>query len=126
MPAAKHNITVEQGATFIRTITIKDSASEPIDITGWTLRGKIRESQSAETAIATFVTEILDQTDEDTIGQATFSLSAAVTAAIPEAEFTKPFLKTTKLLYDLEIEKPSGEVIRLLQGDVTFVPEMTK
>lgn len=124
MAAAKLNITIEQGATFFRTVTVKDSAGDPIDITGWTLRGQVRESQSADTPLASFVCAILDQITNT--GEATFSLSATVTAAMPEATYIKPSLKNSLYLYDLEVEKPGGEVIRLLQGVVTFVPEVTK
>lgn len=124
MAAAKLDIVVEQGATFLRTVTIKDSAGVEIDITGWTLRGQIRESQSAAAALATFTCALLNQTTDT--GKATFQLSAATTAAMQQASYAKPTLKSSFYLYDLEVEKPGGEVIRLLQGAVTFVPEITK
>jgi hypothetical protein len=125
MAAAKLDIVVEQGATFLRTLTLKDGAGVLIDLTGYTVRGQIRSSQNASSIAATFTGTVLNQTTNK--GQASLLISATDTSSIPgDAEQVTPPLKASKYLYDIEMVDGSGVVTRLLQGNVTLVPEITK
>ena len=125
MPAAKYNIVVEQGATFTRTITIKDSNKNPVDLTGWSLRGKIRATQNSASALATFTGTILNQGTNK--GQGTVSLTAAETSAIPgDTSASTNVLVKSYYLYDIEAVRPDTSVVRILRGKVTLIPEITK
>jgi len=125
MAAAVLNITIEQGATFTRTLTVKDSGGDEIDITGWTLRGQVRANQFTTDILASF-TGTVDPDQVTNKGMAALTISATDTAAIASAKSLRPTLKNSTFIYDVEVEKPGGEVVRLLQGQVTFVPEITR
>ena len=126
MPAAKYNITVEQGATFLRTITVKDADGETVDLTGWTVTGKMRENQNSVSALATFTGTILNQGTNP--GEFTISLTPVQTAAIPgdTTADTSGVIVKSYYLYDVEATKPDTSVLRLLRGRVELIPEMTK
>jgi hypothetical protein len=125
MPAANYNITIEQGASFSRTLTLKDSSGIPINLTGWTIRGQIRASQNASSALATFTGTVANQGTNP--GEATISLTPTQTAAIPQnPDATTAQAKTINYLYDIEGLRPDTSVVRLLQGKVTLSPEITK
>jgi hypothetical protein len=124
MSAAVYDIIIEQGATFNRTLTLKDSTGAAIDITGWVMRSMIRSNQSSSTPIIQFTCAILNQITYP--GMATFSLTAAQTASIQTPRVSTIELQNGVFRYDVEIQRPDGFVIRLLQGKVSVVPEITK
>jgi hypothetical protein len=122
MSAGNYDILVEQGATFLLTITIKDTSGVPIDLTGQTFRGKIKKSFSDVTAQATFVCTLANQLTDP--GKVTISLSAVDTAAIViNTQGTARVLTT--MVYDIESEI-AGVVKRWLQGLAKISPEVTK
>ena len=47
MPAAKLNLTIEQGATYKKKFTWKDSAGVAIDLSGYSARMHIRKSKAS-------------------------------------------------------------------------------
>lgn len=124
MAAAKYDLTIEQGATFLRTITLKDSGGTEIDLTGWSIRGQIRVKQGAGSPLATFTGTILDQVSAT--GQATISLTAAQTSALPVPEGSPGVRVNSAYLYDVEMVRPDTSVLRVLQGLATVVPEITR
>lgn len=124
MAAAEYNITIEQGATFTRTLTLKDGNGAGIDLTGYQFRGYVKESQSATSTLAIFQFTLANQTTSP--GVVTAVLPYSDTAALPVPESTKAALKNAVYLYDIEAQTPAGDVLRLLQGKATVVPEITK
>lgn len=118
MTAGTWNFTIEQGATFDRTLEWKDAADVPIPLAGLTARMQIRAKAGDATVLATLTTENggIVLTDP---GQIALHRSALETALLA--------FKTA--VYDLEIVDPGGPeevVTRLLQGTVTLSPEVTK
>ena len=113
MAAATSNITIEQGATYRRQLTIKDSAGAALNLTGATFAGQIRESADSVEAVAAFVFAI---TSPATLGKVDMSLTSTVTAALPG---------NLDGVYDITLTQ-SGEVIRLLQGSVEVSPGVTR
>ena len=114
MPAGTHNFTIEQGATFSRTLTWTDEDGAAIDLTGYSARMKVKYHRRDQTAL-------LELTNGDGItlggaaGTIIITISAADTAAID----------WTEAVYDLELV--SGAVVtRLLQGTITVDQEVTK
>jgi len=53
MAAPVYNTTVERGSTFQLTVTYKDASSAVVNLTGWTFRMQVRESQSAASTVLT-------------------------------------------------------------------------
>lgn len=111
--AAKHNLTIDQGSTFKRALTIKSGdTGAAIDITGSTISGQIRESVDSETIIAEFTGTVTTPVS----GQCEVSLTATQTTAIPSGTY----------VYDIEWEDVNGNVTRLIEGKATVTPEVTR
>lgn len=122
--AGKHDITIEQGATFQKFFTwrIDNGVLPPtgpiVDLTGCTARMHIRETVSSNQVLLELSTTngmitLLSGSVPDHIK---IELSAVTTAA----------LTFTSAVYDLEIVTPSGFVTRLLKGNITVDPEVTR
>lgn len=123
MAAGNLDILIEQGATFERVLTIKNSLDAPIDLTGYVFAGKVRKTVSDKTPAAVFTFTILDQ-GTDT-GKVRMVMSSTATAAIPLEKTTSSERVSSKFLYDVEMNTGS-EVIRLIQGTASVSPEVTK
>jgi hypothetical protein len=112
--AGKYDIVIEQGATFSRVITWKDSSNNPVDLTGYAARLQIRPTIGSGEPILTL-------TDGGGIelgglaGTIALTISATQTAA----------LNFSTANYDLELV--SGETVkRLLRGSATLDEEYTR
>ena len=113
MSAGKYNIEIHQGVDYTQVVTIKTKADgTPIDFTGATIRGQIRETAASTVVIASFTV-----VNED-LANGTFVLN------IPSATTTT--LSFTTAVYDVEVQYPNGSVDRLLQGRAVFSPEVTR
>lgn len=122
MSAGQLTLTIEQGTTFLRIFTIKDSAGNPVNLTGYDLRGQIRETYSSSAVIISFNFEI----HEPLNGKFKMSLSPTETSSIP-VEAASSFKKSlTKYAYDVELVAPSGSIERLIEGVAQISPEVTR
>jgi len=116
MGAGTYNFTIEQGATFKRIMTWKDSNGNPINLTGYTARMQVRTAKDSPNVILTL--------DTDTNGGITLGgVSGTITIEISASKTASLDFKTA--VYDLELEK-DGSVVRLLEGSVTLSKEVTK
>jgi len=114
MASGTYNITIEQGATFTKTLIYRDLNGAPIDLTDVSeARAQMRATIASVTAEDFTVTVDADPTS----GKLHWSMDATTTATLtaPSTQY-----------YDLEIEFDSGVVKRLLQGTVTVSPEVTR
>jgi len=117
MPAAQLNLTIEQGATYRRKLSVSSGTpAAPLNLTGYTIRMQVRPNvRSADVLIA-----LNNSNGRITVnaaaGEFTLALSAAETAA----------LSFNDGVYDIELQSPSGDVIRLAQGLVKVSPEVTR
>jgi len=126
MPAAKKNLTIEQGATWRGTYTLLQPAAAgtpvanmlPIDLTGYSARMQIRPDYTSTTVLVELTPANAGISITAATGQINLHISAADTAALT---FTD-----APAVYDLELIEPGGDVIRLLKGSVTLSPEVTK
>lgn len=111
------NITIYQGATYRSLDTWKTGATPaPVDLTGCTARMQIRPTVASDTVFASLTTENGGITLGDDAGTIAVYISDEETAAF---NWTAGF-------YDLEIEFPSGDVRRLIEGKVKVRPEVTR
>ena len=131
MIAGVYNITIEQGSTFGRLISVEqpDLATDPtgqtfenFDLAGYTARMHIRRTIDSSTAMITLTTENgRIAINPNIVGYPTrnneisLSITAADTATI-----------TTSGVYDLEIISTGGTVSKVIRGDVTLIPEVTR
>lgn len=119
MPAANHDIMIEQGSVFTLDLIYKDAEGAVINLTGWHARMQIRASYaSPDPAILSF-------TDED----GSIVLGGALgTIHIEAPATTTADITIKKGVYDLELVPPSGEddAFRLIEGKVVVSPEVTR
>ena len=111
MAAGSYNFTLEQGSTFSREITVQESGSA-MNLTGYSTRMQMRSTHDASTIALTFTAAVSNAAQ----GKIQLSASATNTAAVEEGMY----------VYDLEIESGSSGVTRLLEGQVTVTPEVTR
>lgn len=116
MSAGTYDFYIEQGATFTKTVTWKDSNGSPINLTGYTARMQFRPSVNSSTVLASATTEngkiVLGGGD----GTIAITFSATDTAAFG-------FISA---VYDLELASSGGFVTRLLEGGVEVSKEVTR
>ena len=124
MLAGIYNITCQAGSTFGRTLTFKypDPASSPLDptylpwnLTGYTARMQVRRTIDSSTVLISLTTENGRITLSGASGIIELDISATDTSTI-----------TSSGVYDLEIIGSNGIVSRILQGDFTLSPEVTR
>jgi hypothetical protein len=117
MTAGIYNFEIEQGATFTRVITWRDSDNALVDLTNYTARMMVRQIVTDTNVIVTLTTENGGIALGGALGTITLTITAAATAA-----FTAPL----HAVYDLELVDSSGVVTRLLKGRVEFTAEVTR
>lgn len=126
MAAGKHDILIEQGASFYEKLTFKDNASPPvaIDLTGNTFAGKLRKNVGDSEVIATFTCTVLNQTTNR--GEVEITLTDLQTAAIPLRPQSSADRVTEDFCYDYERTFTDGHKERVLQGLAKVSPEVTR
>lgn len=120
---------IVQGSTFDVGINYTDASNVAINLTGWNVRMKIRETFDG-TVILSLTSGGGGITVTGATGRIDILITPTQTASIvvPEAVGAKetPVLKT--FLYDLELENPAVSpafVGRLLYGTITVSAEVT-
>lgn len=115
MAAGTYNFTIEQGATFSRTLTWKDGSGNPIDLTGYTAKLELKDVKG--NVIITLTT--------NTGGGITLGGSAGTIAVTMTATQTAAF-NFSAAHYDLKLTASDGvTVTRLLEGVVNLDDEVT-
>lgn len=116
MAAGIWNILAEEGATFSRTITWRDSNEALVNLSGFTARMQVRptidDDQTAVLALTTENGRIL-------LGGTSGTVTLTVTSGdmnIAEGQY----------VYDLEMVSGTSTVTRLVQGTFVVNGEVTK
>jgi hypothetical protein len=113
--AKVRNIVVEQGTDWQIILNLTNNDGTAYDLTGYTNpKCQIRDSFSAANAIDVTVSMNSDQSD----GEISLSLTNTETSNISFSD--------NKGVWDLEIDDVSGNTRRLVQGEVTIKPEVTR
>ena len=115
MPAGNYNIVCDQGATFSRVLTWKQSNGTPVNLTGYTARMQVRDHYASSSSVLTLTTENGGITLGGAAGTITLAATATATAALTADTY----------VYDLELVD-GATVTRLVQGQFTVNPEVTK
>lgn len=121
MIAGTYNILCEQGTTFVRVLELQSpnpvdsSVYEVYDLTGHTARMQVRRTIDSSAVIISLTTENGGIQIDGDDGKITIIMSDSQTAAL-----------TSSGVYDLEIEDPSGNVSRVVQGTFTLSQEVTR
>jgi hypothetical protein len=114
MAAGSYNFLIEQGTTFNLVLTwrIDDVL---VNLTGYTARLQARIDTQATSTIFS-LTSGSGITLGGALGTITIAQDATTTAALPSGIY----------VYDLELQSSGGTVTRLVQGNVTISPEVTR
>lgn len=115
MPAGHYDITCDQGATFSRVITWKNSNGTPIDLTNYTARMQVRANYPSTTVLLELTTANSGIALGGALGTITLAATATAMAAIAADQY----------VYDLELITGSN-VTRLVEGSFTVTPEVTR
>ena len=113
MAAGTYNFTVEQGTTFIRSLSLQENGSA-MNLAGYSVASQMRSTHDSSTVVGTFTCSVSNAS----AGQISMLMSASTSGAIEEGVY----------VYDIEITNSSGtgSVTRILQGKVTVTPEVTR
>jgi|TARA_Y100000817_G_scaffold111052_1_gene86941 hypothetical protein len=112
MSAGTYNLVIDQGSDFALDLIIKQSGSA-LNLTNYTGRAQLRTSVDASSASATFT---VTKTNASA-GALKMELSASTSSALAAGQY----------VYDLEIFTSGDAIVkRILQGDVTLTPEVTR
>ena len=109
--ASISNIFIDQGADFTTTVTVTDSNGDAVSLAGYSAAAQIRKSYSSSTSTA-FTTSISNASG----GEITITLSDTQTAA----------LEAGRYLYDVLITASGGDKTRVVEGQVTGNPSVTR
>lgn len=112
--AAVANLTIDQGASFSSSVTVKDGNGDPFDLTGFTADAKMALGYTS-TRTRTTITTTFDS--DRTTGIINLSLTAAQTAALDAP---------ARYVYDIEITYTvDSTVTRVIEGIITVRPNVT-
>ncbi len=120
MQAGIYHLYIDQGASYSKSIFVVDEFNNPIDLTGYIVRGQIRKS-AADSSIALNLNPTIVSA---AAGKISFALLGTQTALLETAGSN--YQEVTVYVWDIEIESASGVVTRLLNGFVYVSPEVTK
>lgn len=115
MPAIKHSLIIERGATFTLPLTWRDETDAPINLTGYTAKLQMRRKVTDADAIVS-LTELAGITLGGTLGTINAFISAAQTATLPD----------DVSVWALELTSASGVVTRLIEGTVYVSPRVVR
>ena len=109
--ASISNIFIDQGATFTTTVTVTDSSGSAVNLSGYSVAAQIRKSHQSTSSVA-FTASVSDASS----GEITISLTPTQTAALEQGRY----------VYDVLITDSSGTKTRVVEGQVTVNPSVTR
>ena len=109
--ASISNIFIDQGATFTTTVTVTDANGDAVNLSGYSVAAQIRKTFLSSSATA-FTATISHASS----GEITISLSPTQTTALEAGRF----------VYDVLITASGGTKTRVVEGQVTVNPSVTR
>ena len=109
--ASISNIFIDQGATFTTTVTVTDSNGDAVNLSGYSVAAQIRKTFLSSSATA-FTASISNASS----GEITISLTDTQTTVLEAGRF----------VYDVLITASGGTKTRVVEGQVTVNPSVTR
>ena len=103
------NFVLDQGCTFSKIVTAKDTAGANVTISSGTAAGKMRQSYHSSNNVHAFTTAVEGS-------NVTISLTSTQTSTISDGN----------CVYDIEYTQSGGDIERVVEGLITVTPEATK
>lgn len=114
--AGIYDITHDQGTTFGKRLRFEsvadDATTTPVDLTGRTYAGMVRECYGGR-KVCDITCTLYD------------AAGGLLDLAIPASATAAPKVQGGVFVYDIECTYPDGSVQRVLQGTFTLTPEAT-
>lgn len=110
--AAYVELTIEQGANLISTVTVNDSQGDAVNLTSYTASAQLRKSYYSTSAntLSAIVTG-------NSNGEITLSMTASNTALLTPGRY----------VYDLKITNSTDNVVtRVIEGIAVVLPSVTR
>ncbi len=112
MSAGTYNLVIDQGSDFALDLVIKEGGSA-LNLSNYSGRAQLRTSVTASSASASFTVTVTNAAN----GALKMQLPAATSSGISAGQY----------VYDLEIYTANNSIVkRIMQGDVTITPEVTR
>lgn len=105
------NIFIDQGSSFDISVDVTDNNGNAFDLTNYTAEAQVRKTYTSTNVTCTFSTSV-----NTSNGVVTLNLSDTVTAGVEPGRY----------VYDCVITSGSGEKTRIVEGQVTFTPGVTR
>jgi hypothetical protein len=119
MIAIRHDIDIEQGATFLMTLHFQNADGTPVDLNGYA--GQMQVRQRVGGRVLASVSEGAGITTTSAEGKVEVRIPATVTAGMSIAS------PDTQGVYDLFVKNSAtGDSLRLAEGFVTVIPAVTR
>jgi len=114
MSAGTYNLIIDQGSDFAIRLTLSQGGA-PINLTGYSARAQLRSTKiSTGSPVASFTCNVAAPASNGVVNMQ--MLNTLTTGLTPG-----------KYYYDLEIYTAAdAQVTRVLQGEVTLTPEVTR
>ena len=109
--AAISNIYIDQGTDFTVQVDCTDTAGDVLNLTGFTATAQLRKTYGSSSAAATFTCS-----HNGVGGTVTMTLTDTVTTA----------LEAGRYVYDLMVTDGSGQKSRIVEGQATVTPGVTR
>ena len=112
MSAGTYNLVIDQGSDFALDLVIKEAGSA-LNLSNYSGRAQLRTSVTASSASASFTVTVTNAAN----GALKMQLPAATSSGISAGQY----------VYDLEIYTANDSIVkRIMQGDATITPEVTR
>ena len=112
MSAGTYNLVIDQGSDFALDLVIKQ-AGTALNLTNYSGRAQLRTAHSASSASASFSVTVTNATE----GALKLQLAASTSSSLAAGQY----------VYDLEIYTANNSIVkRIVEGDVTLTPEVTR
>ena len=105
------NIFIDQGENFTTTVTVSDANGDAVSLSGYSVAAQIRKSHLSSTSTA-FTASISNAS----AGEITISLTDSQTTS----------LEAGRYVYDVLITASGGTKTRVVEGQVTVNPSVTR
>ena len=112
MSAGTYNLVIDQGSDFALDLVIKEGGSA-LNLANYSGRAQLRTSVTASSVSASFTVTVTNAAN----GALKMQLPAATSSGISAGQY----------VYDLEIYTANDSIVkRIMQGDATVTPEVTR
>lgn len=107
--AVRANIYIDQGSTFNSQVTLNGSEGNPIDLTPYTVEAQMRKTYTSS-RYSSFTTSA--------------NSSGIITLFMPAN--TTSTLEAGRYVYDVKLVENSGVSTRIMEGQVTVTPSVSR